>query len=61
MVGDGMLGTLLAEQMAQMREIFSAFDSDQDGLLDPTEVGTVMELCGMHMSQAEVSRIEHWW
>jgi Ca2+-binding EF-hand superfamily protein len=48
------LGALLPEQMAQLREIFDSFDGDHDGLLDATEVGTVAQLSGFQMSQAEV-------
>jgi Ca2+-binding EF-hand superfamily protein len=49
-----MLGALLPEQMAQLREVFDAFDGNRDGLLDSMEVGTVAQLCGFQMSQAEV-------
>jgi len=54
MARDGALGALLPEQMAQLLEAFNAFDRDQDGLLDESEVGAVMQLCGFQVSHSEV-------
>lgn len=42
------------ETLKSLREIFEAFDYDQDGLLEVDEVFTLMQMLGAAMSKSEV-------
>ncbi|KAH9299938.1 hypothetical protein KI387_011521 [Taxus chinensis] len=52
-----MVKDLSDEQTASMREAFSLFDTDRDGYITVTELGTVMRSLGENPTQAELQDI----
>ena len=49
------MGTLLTDSsMAELKELFELFDADADGYLEVEEVGTVLAMCGIVLTEAEV-------
>ena len=49
------MGTLLTDSsIAELKELFELFDADADGYLEVEEVGTVLAMCGIVLTEAEV-------
>ena len=52
--GGGAIGTTQEEKIAAYKKAFSVYDKDGDGTISTTELGTVMESLGEHLSAEEL-------
>ena len=52
--GGGAIGTTHEEKIAAYKKAFSTYDKDGDGTISTTELGTVMESLGEHLSAEEL-------
>lgn len=48
-----MAASLQPGQLRELRQVFEAFDGDADGLLQASELGAVLQACGIVMSEPE--------
>lgn len=53
----GEMDTLSESQIAEFQEAFSLFDEDSDGLISPTQLGTVMRSLGQCPTEKELADI----
>ena len=51
------MAALSSEQIGELRAAFDAFDTDQSGSIDASELGQAMKIMGKHMSERDLKEI----
>ena len=51
LVPPGLKNTIHREQLVGMRNVFNAFDSDSDGIVNPSDIGTLLRKLGLISSR----------
>ncbi|XP_063712235.1 uncharacterized protein LOC134840387 [Symsagittifera roscoffensis] len=54
---DDLVAALSSEQIGELRAAFDAFDTDQSGSIDASELGQAMKIMGKHMSERDLKEI----